>query len=91
MATILVGLHRVASEFKSTDKDVFGSSSLNNILQLLPTIKDQVKEFLDAINVKEAKNDNEANLWNDMDKYLEIQDAKDVSGRCAAMIASSNA
>lgn len=79
VATILVGLVRVSSEFKVDEGDPFDSPLLNSILKVLPSIRDSSKALLDAINVKEARNGDKANLWNDIDKYPDIQDAKDVS------------
>jgi hypothetical protein len=33
---------------------------------------------MNDVNLKEARENSEANMWNDSDKYPEIQDAKDV-------------
>jgi DNA mismatch repair protein MSH3 len=82
LATVLVGLARVGSEFKPNEGDVFKSALLNNVLKTLPTIKDPARVFLDSINLKEARENDEANLWVDSDKYPDLQDAKDVSGFC---------
>jgi DNA mismatch repair protein MSH3 len=83
LSTILTGLQRVASEFRSNEGKVFKSDLLNNILESLPTILEPTKEFLAAIDMKAAKANNEADLWTDPDKYPDIQDAKDV-GSCFA-------
>lgn len=80
IATILVGLARIGSEFKPDEGDVFKSALLNNVLTLLPTIREPARTFLDAIKVREARDNDEANLWADADKHPDIQDAKDVSG-----------
>ncbi|ORY24383.1 muts domain V-domain-containing protein [Naematelia encephala] len=82
VATILVGLTRIASEFKPTDRDVFRSPLLNNILQILPSIREQARGFLDDISVKDARENIEANLWVDPEKYPTIQDAKDCISIC---------
>jgi DNA mismatch repair protein MSH3 len=79
LATILVGLNRIASEFKPSESEVFSSPLLNSIMRTLPSIRDKAKELLNAVNVKEARENVEANLWNDSDRYPDIQDAKDVS------------
>ena len=79
VATILVGLSRVGSEFKAGEGDVFKSALLNSILRILPTISEPAKAFLKAINLKQARENDEANLWADEDKYPDVQDAKDVS------------
>ncbi|ORX33699.1 muts domain V-domain-containing protein [Kockovaella imperatae] len=84
LATILVGLHRIASEYKATVKGIFKSKLLNNILEMLPTIKDTTKRFLDAIDIKAARNDDKSGLWADPDRYPDIQDAKDCISICEA-------
>lgn len=85
LSTILTGLQRVASEFRSNEGKVFKSELLNCILASLPTILEPTKEFLAAIDMKAAKANNEADLWTDPDKYPEIQDAKDVSPRLVSL------
>ncbi|WWC87833.1 uncharacterized protein L201_002726 [Kwoniella dendrophila CBS 6074] len=82
MATILVALVRIGSEFKPTNEPIFKSNLLNNILQTLPTIQGIAKGFLDSINLKAARDNEESNLWNDPDKYPDIQDAKDCINIC---------
>jgi DNA mismatch repair protein MSH3 len=79
LATVLVGLNRIATEFKPGDDNAFQSPLLNSILRTLPSIRDQAKNFLAAVSIKEARENDEANLWADMDRYPDIQDAKDVS------------
>lgn len=88
LATILVGLVRVASEFKPDDGagKPFHSEMLNNILTTLPTIAEPARAFLNAIDLKAARANNEADLWTDPDKYPEIQDAKDVRGGVNAQL-----
>jgi hypothetical protein len=78
LSTILVGLTRVGSEFKPNEGQVFTSALLNSILKILPTIREPARDFLSAINIKAAKENNEADLWTDPDKYPDVQDAKDV-------------
>jgi len=51
---------------------------LNNVLRTLPTIREPARAFLNCINLREARENDEANLWADPDKYPDIQDAKDV-------------
>lgn len=58
---------------------MFRSALLNNILQTLPSIRTQAQAFLSAINLKEARENNQASLWADDEKYPDLQDAKDVS------------
>lgn len=62
-------------------EDVFGSTLLNSVIRTLPTIRETAQGFLEHINLKCAKDDNEADLWNDPDKYPDVQDAKDVCFR----------
>jgi DNA mismatch repair protein MSH3 len=81
IASILVALNRIGSEFKPITEDVFACSLLNNIIKTLPTIRGIVQGFLEHINLKAAKENDEANLWNDPDKYPDLQDAKDVRQR----------
>lgn len=57
LATILVGLARVGSEFKAEEGTPFRSELLNNILATLPTIAVPAKEFLNAIDTKAARAD----------------------------------
>jgi len=90
LATILVGLARVGSEFKPDEGRPFKSELLNNIIATLPTIAEDAKGFLNAIDVKAARADEkaglkvlsiltrQADLWTDPDRYPQIQDAKDV-------------
>lgn len=73
-----MALVRIGSEFKPNEGDVFRSRLLNNIVNTLPTIRESAREFLNALNIKETRNNNEADLWTDADKYPDVQDAKDV-------------
>jgi DNA mismatch repair protein MSH3 len=57
LATILVGLVRVGSEFKADEGRPFTSDMLNNIIASLPAIAGPAKEFLNAIDVKAARAD----------------------------------
>ncbi|WWD05762.1 hypothetical protein V865_003845 [Kwoniella europaea PYCC6329] len=82
MATILIALVRIGSEFKPTQEPIFKSSLLNTILHTLPTIEQTAKTFLESVNVKSARENDEGNLWNDPDKYPDIQDAKDCISIC---------
>ncbi|KAK8861547.1 hypothetical protein IAR55_002369 [Kwoniella newhampshirensis] len=82
LATILVALVRIGSEFRPDEGDVFKSSLLNSILKTLPQIRDTARGLLNAMNLKEARENNEANLWVDPDKYSDIQDAKDCISIC---------
>ncbi|WVF67166.1 hypothetical protein IAT40_001912 [Kwoniella sp. CBS 6097] len=82
LATLLVALTRIGSEFKPDQGDIFKSSFLNNILKMLPRIKDVSKGFLDALNLKAARENDEANLWADPDRYSDIQDVKDCISIC---------
>ncbi|BEJ16126.1 hypothetical protein CspHIS471_0507310 [Cutaneotrichosporon sp. HIS471] len=77
LATILTSLQRIASEFRSNEGKVFKSELLNSILASLPTILEPTKEFLAAIDMKAAKANNEGDLWVDVDKYPDVQEAKD--------------
>ncbi|KAL7423908.1 Mismatch repair protein msh3 [Cryptotrichosporon argae] len=79
VATILVALVRVANEFKpdTTAAAPFRSALLNNILKTLPTIKDVSEAFLGDVKLSKARENSEADMWNDVGKYPDIQDAKD--------------
>lgn len=79
MANILVALVRISSEFKPDEGRIFSSRLLNNILKILPSIRDTARSFLNAIDIKEARDGNMAGLWADPDKFPDVQDAKDVS------------
>ncbi|WVQ94763.1 hypothetical protein IAU59_001844 [Kwoniella sp. CBS 9459] len=82
LATLLVALARIGSEFKPDQGEIFRSALLNNILKTLPSIKDISKGFLDALNLKAARENDEADLWAHPDKYSDIQDAKDCISIC---------
>ncbi|WRT65670.1 uncharacterized protein IL334_002615 [Kwoniella shivajii] len=82
LATILVALVRIGSEFKPTQEQIFRSSLLNSILNTLPTILETSKQFLESINLKAARENDESNLWNDPDRFSDIQDAKDCISIC---------
>ncbi|OCF34115.1 DNA mismatch repair protein MSH3 [Kwoniella heveanensis BCC8398] len=82
LATLLVALTRIGSEFKPEQGNIFRSVLLNNILKTLPSIKDVSKGFLDALNLKAARENDEADLWADPYKYPDIQDAKDCISIC---------
>lgn len=79
LATILIGLARVGSEFRPKEGIVFRSALLNNILETLPTIATTAREFLAAIDVKAARAGDLARIWSDTEKYPDLQDAQDVS------------
>ena len=68
----------MGKEFKPFEGDIFSSSLLNHIVRTLPTIREKATDFLSAINIKSARENDEANLWQDPDKYPAVQDAKDV-------------
>jgi len=72
-------LKRVGDEFKSVKDEPFDSALLNNILKVLPSVRESSKTFLDAIHTKAAQENDESGLWTDPDKYPAVQDAKDVS------------
>lgn len=55
LATLLVGLVRVASEFRPNQGNVFKSKLLNNIINTLPTILETAKEFHSALDMKAAR------------------------------------
>lgn len=78
VATILIALNRIGSEFKQDVGAPFKSALLNNIVAVLPTIRETAQSFLGDINVREARENNEADLWQNADKYPDVQDAKDV-------------
>ena len=78
MSSILVSLNRIGTEFKPDVGEPFSSALLNNIVETLPTIRETVQAFLQAVSVKAAKENDEAGLWTDPNKYPDIQDAKDV-------------
>jgi DNA mismatch repair protein MSH3 len=75
----LVSLNRIGTEFKPDVGEPFSATLLNTIIKTLPTIRETVQDFLQAVSVKAAKDNNEAGLWTDPEKYPDIQDAKDVS------------
>nr|ODO02407.1 DNA mismatch repair protein MSH3 [Cryptococcus depauperatus CBS 7855] len=79
LASILVSLVRLASEFNPNTGDCFQSALLNRIPNTLPTILSTAQIFLNALNLKAARNNDEGNLWTDLDKYPDIQDVKDAS------------
>lgn len=66
LATILVGLVRVGSEFKSDEGAPFKSELLNNILASLPTIAAPAKAFLSAIDLQAAREGNEVSHMRDI-------------------------
>ncbi|WWC68667.1 uncharacterized protein I206_102599 [Kwoniella pini CBS 10737] len=82
LATILVALVRIGSEFKPSNDPIFKSTLLNNILQTLPKIQSIAKGFLESVNLKAARENDEGHLWTDPEKYPEIQDAKDCISIC---------
>jgi DNA mismatch repair protein MSH3 len=89
VATILISLKRVGDEFKSVKDEPFDSALLNNILRVLPSVRESSKTFLDAIHTKAAQENDESGLWTDPDKYPDVQDAKDVclpDGVCKLMV-----
>ncbi|WVQ79017.1 hypothetical protein IAT38_001109 [Cryptococcus sp. DSM 104549] len=82
LATLLVTLVRIASEFKPGQGNPFNSPLLNSIPNTLPSILETARGFLSAINIKEARNNNKAELFVDPDKYPDIQDIKDCISIC---------
>lgn len=83
LATLLITLVRLASEFKPNMGNVFRSHLLNNIPNTLPTILDTSQRFLNALNLKQARENDVANLWADPDRFPDIQDVKDVGNQPA--------
>lgn len=79
VATLLVALVRIGAEFKPTEDRICSSGLLNNIIKTLPTILEPARSFLNAIDIKAAREDKIADLWADPDKFSDVQDAKDVS------------
>lgn len=82
LATLLITLVRLASEFKPNMGNVFRSCLLNNIPNTLPTILDTSQRFLNALNLKQARENDVANLWADPDRFPDIQDVKDCISVC---------
>ncbi|OXG15057.1 DNA mismatch repair protein MSH3 [Cryptococcus neoformans Ze90-1] len=82
LATLLITLVRLASEFKPNMGNVFRSHLLNNIPNTLPTILDTSQRFLNALNLKQARENDVANLWADPDRFPDIQDVKDCISVC---------
>lgn len=78
LATLLIALVRLASEFKPNTGNVFRSCLLNNIPNTLPTVLNTSQRFLNALNLKQARENDEANLWANPERFPEIQDVKDV-------------
>ncbi|KIR32664.1 DNA mismatch repair protein MSH3 [Cryptococcus deuterogattii MMRL2647] len=82
LATLLIALVRLASEFKPNTGNVFRSCLLNNIPNTLPTVLNTSQRFLNALNLKQARENDEANLWADPERFPEIQDVKDCISVC---------
>ena len=82
LSAILTGLVRISTEFRPENANGFRSELLNDLVRKLPTIKDAATGLLAALNMKAAKNNEEAALWQDQDRYPTIQDAKDCIDVC---------
>lgn len=82
LSAILTGLVRISSEFRLENAATFRSDLLNDLVRKLPTIREAASGLLAALNMKAAKNNEEAALWQDPDRYPAIQDAKDCIDVC---------
>ncbi len=67
---------RVGARFPQDTSDVFPLGLAEHDLEDAAVNIPAAKSFLDAINIKAAKDEDLANLWNDVDKFPEVQDAK---------------
>lgn len=55
---------------------------LNEIIAILPTLREPVRKILADINLKKAGENNVNELWVDPDKYPAVCDRHFVSGCC---------
>jgi len=63
------------------------SPVLNEIIAALPRLRTPVKNILDDIHLKDARDNKLASLWKNPDKFSELEDAKGVGlGGCASIL-----
>jgi DNA mismatch repair protein MSH3 len=56
----------------------FQSSLLNDIVSSLPQLQGPIKELLEDLDIKQAREGVFTELWTNPEKYPAIEDAKDV-------------
>ncbi|RUS16472.1 hypothetical protein BC937DRAFT_91165 [Endogone sp. FLAS-F59071] len=77
---ILMALQRIADSFPhGSTGSAFTSPLLEGIFVLLPTVREDVMRYMDAIDLKAAEAEDKFNLFKDNGKYPDIKKHKDVS------------
>ncbi|KAI9739502.1 MAG: Mismatch repair protein msh3 [Cirrosporium novae-zelandiae] len=79
LLTVLQTMQRIANEFayiKSSADAGFESSTLNEAIAALPTIKDDVVSFLEKINPQAARGDDKYTFFRDNEETDEITEQK---------------
>ncbi|RUS29347.1 DNA mismatch repair protein MutS [Jimgerdemannia flammicorona] len=75
---ILMALHKIADAFpRGLESDRFASPLLNSIFAFLPTVREDVTRYIDAVNPKAAETEDRFNLFRDDEKYPHIKEHKD--------------
>ena len=80
MATILLALNRITTEFnfESRDKVPLTSSMLKDAIFALSDARQVAFEALSSISTHAAKEDDKANLFVDSERFPKVQDVKDL-------------
>ena len=75
LAMLLTAFAKIGRAFEPVDSPElagFQSPILNEVLYLLPKLRQPVQSLLDAINLKAAKEGRKEDLWTDEDKYPDV-------------------
>ena len=70
--TAFAKIGRAFEPIDSPEQAGFESSILNDVLYVLPKLRQPVQSLLNAINLKAAKEGKKEDLWTDEDKYPDV-------------------
>lgn len=76
---LLPAFNKAANYFEEVEKpsdNGFESPLLNDILFVLPKLREPVKELLGAVSIKRAAEGNKESMWTDPERYPGIQEAE---------------
>ncbi|KAL5529107.1 hypothetical protein ACEPAG_5081 [Sanghuangporus baumii] len=79
LARLVRAFAKIAESFNPFERseDVgFSNAILNDIIFSLPSVRDSVKKINACLNLKKADEDKRDELWNDPDKYPQVDDMK---------------
>lgn len=78
LATILLSLNRVTSEYKGEMGNIGKSQIVAEAVATLPKGRKTITEALALIDIREARENNKRNLFKDRDLFPDVQDTKEL-------------